>query len=414
MASKPPVVQEPIGPVARPAKTGSGPGADGGYKLSDAEALKLTVRMRGNLSRREFAKLIAGLPRVARILSPFGLRGCYVDDEKTLAEFDTALANWARANGRSDLTIINGGPITFEPRQTSIGPTDPAMLRRCREDPEACMSPQQRWELYNQRVNRIKSDGIGAVLAGVGELTAAGLTAAGVPMEFNSDRFMENAAPATGLLNAIGSAGLQRQNMEDTVRAAQPPQKTPPAIIRPATPAAPSAQSSTGNAQSAKPTAVISTGALPPGMTVMNDPFGGPGGVVTSRAQTSRSLRTGIDATGGEFEAFNTAVFSRREVGLQSPGHVNVRGVDFVTAARRPDGKMEIILNDATINMSKVAKTSPPPTWVAEAQAAVGRMNLGDPALEAEIRDAMTAGRVRVRTLSVGVQPEGRVDITGW
>jgi hypothetical protein len=414
MASKPPIAQEPHGPVARPAKTGSGPTADGGYKMSDADALRLTVSMRGKLSRREFAKLIAGLPRVARILSPFGLRGCYVDDEKTLAEFDVALAKWANANALPDLAMGSMGPVTFEQRQTSIGPTDPAMLRRCREDPEACMSPQQRWELYNKRVDRIRSDGIGAVLAGVGELTAAGLTAAGVPMEFDSDKFMENVAPATGTLNAMGSARLQRQNMEDTVRAAQPPQKTPPAIIRPAKPATPSPQSATGTPQAAKPTAVISTGALPPGMTVMSDPFGGTTGVVTSRAQTSRSLRTGIDATGGEFEAFNTAVFTRREVGLQSPGHVNVRGVDFVTAARRADGKMEIILNDATINMSKVPKTSPPPAWVAEAQAAVGRMSLGDAALEAEIRDAMTAGRVRVRTLSVGVQPEGRVDITGW
>jgi hypothetical protein len=149
------------------------------------------------------------------------------------------------------------------------------------------------------------------------------------------------------------------------------------------------------------------------------DPFTGTTHGITARAGTARSLRTGIDASGAEFESFNLAVHVRGEIGLQSPGHVNVRGVDFITAQRRPDGLMEIILNDATINPGKVPKSPPPKEWKQEARDAVtrgpsGRLDLGDAALEQEVWDAVQAERFRVRTLTVRLTPAGTVNIAGW
>ncbi len=253
MASKPPVANDPVGPVAPPPANKREVSAE--YKYSDAEALQMALNMRGKLSRKEFARLISGLPRVAKILGPYGLHGCYVEDEKTLAEFQTALAKWATANGRPDMAMATFGPVAPVQRHATMGPTDPNMLRRCRDDPESCMGPKERYELFQRRMNNMKANPIGTVMAAGGEAIAYGMTQAGIPMGFDSDKFIENSAPLTGILTGIGSAGLQRENMNSTVRTAQPPQKTPPAISRPATqaPAAP---------QAAKPAAPTSN--VPP------------------------------------------------------------------------------------------------------------------------------------------------------
>lgn len=133
MASKPPVANDPVGPVAPPPANKREVSAE--YKYSDAEALQMALNMRGKLSRKEFARLISGLPRVAKILGPYGLHGCYVEDEKTLAEFQTALAKWATANGRPDMAMSTFGPVAPVQRHATMGPTDPNMLRRCRDDP---------------------------------------------------------------------------------------------------------------------------------------------------------------------------------------------------------------------------------------------------------------------------------------
>jgi hypothetical protein len=165
------------------------------------------------------------------------------------------------------------------------------------------------------------------------------------------------------------------------------------------------------------PRGLISKGATPPGMRQSDpDPFTGTTSGVTARAGTTRSLRTGIDASGAEFESFKQAVFEKGEIGIQSPGHANVSGVDFVTARRGAGGKMEVLLNDATLNPNKVPKTTPPSTWVSEARDAVapGRLDLGDAALEQEVRDAVTAGQLRVRTLTVNLTPQGTVNTVGW
>jgi hypothetical protein len=169
------------------------------------------------------------------------------------------------------------------------------------------------------------------------------------------------------------------------------------------------------------PKGLLSKTHEPPWGLKMKDPFTGTEHGVTARAGVSessranpgRAMRTGIDASAAEFESFKEAVFVRGEIGIQSAGHANAPGVDFVTAARRADGQMEIILNDATVNLQKKAKTVPPSKWIDEAEAAIKRMDLSDPALEAEIKDALQAKRFRIRTLTITTRPDG-ITVVGW
>lgn len=163
-----------------------------------------------------------------------------------------------------------------------------------------------------------------------------------------------------------------------------------------------------------EPHSQISSGARDPSLSQHTDPFTGERRDIVATAQKPGAMRTSIDASGAEFEAWNHATQVRREIGLQAPGRVNAGGQDFLTAARRPDGQMEIIYNDATINAQKVPKTSPPASWVSEAQAAVDRVNIGDPQVEAEIRAAFAARHVRIRTIWVQVTPQGTVTFTGF
>ena len=75
---------------------------------------------------------------------------------------------------------------------------------------------------------------------------------------------------------------------------------------------------------------------------------------------------------------------------------------------------MEIVVNDATVNVGKQPKTALPQSWNAEVADAVSpsRLKLGDPQLEKEIRDAYQAGRVRIRTQYVEKAAAGQVTIT--
>lgn len=192
-----------------------------------------------------------------------------------------------------------------------------------------------------------------------------------------------------------------------------------------------------GGARRPIPKGLLSRGHAPPGGMRMADPFAegalraaGKSGPVeeaavtaragvseSSKANPARSMRTGIDASSAEFETFKEAVHVRGEIGIQSSGHANAPGVDFVTAARRADGQVEVILNDATVNQAKKVKTTPPAKWIDEAKAAAdpSRLDIGDPILEQEIRDAFNATppRVRVRTLTVTTTGTG-VTVVGW
>ena len=136
---------------------------------------------------------------------------------------------------------------------------------------------------------------------------------------------------------------------------------------------------------------------------------------VSASAQTERSMITAIGADVAESSSYTT-LLQRGEYGLARPAGANRIGSDSITAAR-VDGQMTIFVNDAkysTTGSYPVAESVLPRAWRREAWDAVapGRLNLGDAALEAEIRDAFFAGRVQVRQLNVAHLPNGQVHVT--
>ena len=126
-------------------------------------------------------------------------------------------------------------------------------------------------------------------------------------------------------------------------------------------------------------------------------------------AQTNRSINTGIRSGIAEGEHYKLALESG-EIGLQRPGGANVPGPDSITAAG--DGS-EVFVNDpknTVVGKHPVAKgPGVKPEWMKEVESAVspGRLKLGDPALEAKIRQAVADGKVRVRQINVDYSPEG-------
>ncbi|HXI45137.1 MAG TPA: DUF4157 domain-containing protein [Candidatus Acidoferrales bacterium] len=156
-----------------------------------------------------------------------------------------------------------------------------------------------------------------------------------------------------------------------------------------------------------------STAATPPGIRQHTDPFTGETHPVTASARAPSAIHGHIRGTGAEFEAYNTALRQRGEIGIQRPGRINEGGPDFITARVNPNGTVEIVVSDATINPNKVPRTNLG-SWAPEVYAAVNRVNLGDPALEAQIRAAAASNNITLRTLQVRVRPTGPVTITGW
>ena len=160
---------------------------------------------------------------------------------------------------------------------------------------------------------------------------------------------------------------------------------------------------------------IESVGARIPGRyRAFVDPFTGHTFPISATAKTTRSLRTAIRADLGETEAYKEAL-RRGEIGLQRPLGINVRGVDFITAARRA-GMFEIIVTDVkTSEKGKfpVPKQVIPGDWRAQARQAVNRLALKSTNLADQIRAAFKAGRIRRRQLNVHYSPAGMF-ITGW
>ena len=113
------------------------------------------------------------------------------------------------------------------------------------------------------------------------------------------------------------------------------------------------------------------------------------------------------------------AALRRGEIGLQRPQGANINGTDFISAAPNAQGVMELIVTDvkmSTTGRFPAPRSTVPPAWVAEVRAAVapGRLNLDDPILEQQIRDAVAAGRIRSRQLNANDSPAGPGRITGF
>jgi hypothetical protein len=166
-----------------------------------------------------------------------------------------------------------------------------------------------------------------------------------------------------------------------------------------------------------------SEGAIKPGTATRThiDPFTGETHPIMATAKTERSLVTSIRADVAESDAYKVALFERREIGIQRPTGANVQGSDFITAVVAPGTKkIQIVLaNDVKASVAgkfPVPKTTIPGSWRTEIQNAVapGRLKLGDPVLEAEIRRAVQEGRLRLRQLNVNYSVQGQGQITGW
>jgi hypothetical protein len=98
-----------------------------------------------------------------------------------------------------------------------------------------------------------------------------------------------------------------------------------------------------------------------------------------------------------------------------------VGGTDFITARTTPNTGVEVIATDvksSTVGQFPTPATTVPPNWMAEVRAAVapGRLNLGDPVLEGQIRAAVNAGNVRPRQVNVDYSPtpQGQGSMTGF
>ena len=172
------------------------------------------------------------------------------------------------------------------------------------------------------------------------------------------------------------------------------------------------------------PANLESKGVIRPGTgnRTFTDPFTSQTSPISATAKTSRSMITSIRADVAESEAYKAAL-ARGEIGLQRPTGANVTGTDFITAVVRPGTKQirEVLITDvkaSLVGKTPVPKTTIPGSWQAEVNGAVapGRLNLGDAALENEVRTAVQQGRVRLRQLNVNYSPsaQGQGQITGW
>ncbi|MGW5671220.1 eCIS core domain-containing protein [Micromonospora sp. NPDC003776] len=245
--------------------------------------------------------------------------------------------------------------------------------------------------------------------------TYAGALMIGLGNVGPSVRMSESSAPTTIVVRDSDAGAVQQSQA--------PVQQQSPAPVQQQVSATASQQMTVpAPAQQPQPTVTvrISTGAfLVNPARLVTDPFSGQVlGQRSASAQTARSLITGIRADEGEAAAWRQAL-ARGEIGLQGPTGSNVPGGDFYTGEIDANGQVTLIATDvklSTVGSFPTPATTIKPTWMAELQAAIapGRLNLGDPALEAAIRAAFAAGRVRIRQLNADYSPTGGGTITGW
>ncbi len=141
--------------------------------------------------------------------------------------------------------------------------------------------------------------------------------------------------------------------------------------------------------------------------------------LVSATARTERSLTTAIRADIGETEAYKEAVVRQGEIGLQRPFGANVGGVDFITARRNSNGQIELIATDVkttTVGKFPTPETQLPGSWKTEIgkEIADGKLDLGNKALEGEIKSAFAEGRITMRQINVDYSMAGQGKISGF
>jgi hypothetical protein len=166
-------------------------------------------------------------------------------------------------------------------------------------------------------------------------------------------------------------------------------------------------------------------------------------GGISARSRTPESFKQTISADIGESEAYKQALL-RGEIGLQRPFSVNAQGPDFVTAVR--DGGAtcikEVLCTDVKTSgrgqrtrFPAEKKTPLNDKWKDEVRKAVDKLKLqvrladaASPigsfampqtpaeitALEQNIKNAVSEGRMRRRQLNVNYSAAAQGIITGW
>jgi hypothetical protein len=136
--------------------------------------------------------------------------------------------------------------------------------------------------------------------------------------------------------------------------------------------------------------------------------------VASGTAQTKQSITTGVRANVAENMAYQARI-DRGEHGVLAPGGSNVKGPDYVTAKRLPNGNYEIVVVDtkSRVNASssfKKIRSSLSRDWQDAVSDALtpGRLDFGNPILEQAIRDAWAQDRVRIARDTVDFSPEGQ------
>lgn len=218
----------------------------------------------------------------------------------------------------------------------------------------------------------------------------------------------------------VQQAPVQQAAVQHAAVQPQAPARVAPATVAPTTVAPTTVAPASVSAATQSASIRLSSGAflVNPARQV-TDPFSGEVlGQRSASAQTARSVITGPRADEAETAVWRKAL-ARGEIGLQAPTGANVQGGDFYTARIDANGQVSLIATDvkmSTIGRFPTPATTLRPTWRAELHAAIqpGRLNLGDPVLEASIRAAFAAGRIQLRQLNADYSPNGRGTITGF
>jgi hypothetical protein len=222
---------------------------------------------------------------------------------------------------------------------------------------------------------------------------------------------------------AVAGSGKQRSSTALTPRSGPAVEPAPESTLTPtgqrsetdplpvipaAAPTGTAGGGTTGGGKGGGTTARISRGAFPARQKKpqVRDPFSGEElGVQSASAATARSTVTGIRADVGEKDAW-LAALKRGEIGLQAPMGSNATGADFITAVVEGSGVVTVVVTDVKSSVKgrfPKPETGMPNTWMTEVRDATakGVLDLGDPALEDAIRDAVGQGRVRLRQINV-------------
>jgi hypothetical protein len=135
-------------------------------------------------------------------------------------------------------------------------------------------------------------------------------------------------------------------------------------------------------------------------MGFLDPSLGVPGAnISTATAQTNRSITTSIRAQTAEITGYDAHLASG-EIGIIAPSGSNVPGLDYFTVTPLPEGGYAFNVVDMKSRVSQNAfgqvPGSTPDSWLNAADRGIEQLDLGNPQLEQEIRDAWAASRATV------------------